>query len=572
MATATIDIAAEFTGKKAFKQAETATDKLTKNVRKFAGAAGIAFGTTAILAYSKASVKAYAQDEAAALRLNRAVENLGIGFANPQIADYIANLEKSAAIADDVLRPAFQGLLTTTGSLTQSQKLLNDAITISRASGVDLATVATDLGKGYVGITRGLAKYNTGLTQAELKTKSFSEILGIVLGRSAGAAEDYLSTTSYQMEVLGVATGNASEIIGQGLVAAFARIGGGTEASDAATAITTIAKALAAVTVATGTVIGGFTGVFKTLKNLPRDIFSGFVGKQGGLTPKPQPKPKPDPVNLEDEKYAKLLAQLEKDALKRQKELNALKNKQLLTQKKLLADKRKQEILDKAALVLAQGQKVFDEEGIQLAAAAQGKLTDEERTRIALKKDILDLEAAINEGNVTAAARLSNSMVANAQKLAALRGDMISLNDIENPFTAWLETLKLMAMELAMLAKIAKTPPQLLGKGSTGAEIEGIIDQYLKLTPEDQTTLFGSPLLPKGSLPPSMSGTFTEGPEAARMFNQMSMGGSLGGGGTVVNVNVTGSVTTERDLVAAITQGLYAQQASGTPVNYSTAY
>jgi hypothetical protein len=39
-----------------------------------------------------------------------------------------------------------------------------------------------------------------------------------------------------------------------------------------------------------------------------------------------------------------------------------------------------------------------------------------------------------------------------------------------------------------------------------------------------------------------------------------------------VTVNVTGSVTTERDLVAAITQGLYAQQASGTPVNYSTVY
>ena len=572
MANVVIDIATEFTGKKAFKEADTATQKLTKSVKRFAGAAGIAFGTTAVLAYSKASVKAYAQDEAAALRLNRAVENLGIGFANPQIADYIGNLEKSAAIADDVLRPAFQGLLTTTGSLTQSQKLLNDAITISRASGVDLSTVTQDLGKGYVGITRGLAKYNTGLTRAELNTKSFNEILGIILGRSAGAAEDYLSTTSYQMEVLGVATGNASEIIGQGLVAAFARIGGGTEASDAATAITTIAKALAAVTVATGTVIGGFTGVFKTLKNLPRDIFMGFAGKQGGLTPQPQPKPKPDPVNLADEKFQKLLAKLEEDAIKRQKELNLLKVKGLATQKKLTADKRKQEILDKAALVLAQGQKVFDEEGIQLAAAAQGKLTDEERTRIALKKDIYDLEAAINEGNITAAARLSSSMVANAQKLAALRGDMIGLNDIENPFTAWLETLKLMAMELAMLAKIAKTPPQLLGKGSTGAEIEGIIDQYLKLTPEDQTTLFGSPLLPKGSLPPSMAGTFTEGPEAARMFNQMSMGGSMGGASTVVNVNVTGSVTTERDLVAAITQGLYAQQASGTPVNYSTAY
>jgi hypothetical protein len=49
------------------------------------------------------------------------------------------------------------------------------------------------------------------------------------------------------------------------------------------------------------------------------------------------------------------------------------------------------------------------------------------------------------------------------------------------------------------------------------------------------------------------------------------MDGSFGGGTSVV-VNVSGSVTTERDLVSAITQGLYAQQASGTPVNYSTVY
>jgi hypothetical protein len=556
---------------KGFKQAETATTKLTRNLKNLAGAAGLAFGASAIVAYSKASVKAFADDEAAALRLNRAVENLGIGFANPGITQYIDNLERSAAIADDVLRPAFQGLLTTTGSLTQSQKLLNDAITISRASGIDLATVAEDLGKGYVGITRGLGKYNTGLTRAELTTKSFSEILGIVLARSAGAAEDYLDTTSFKMDVLTVATGRASETIGKGFVDALARAGGGTEATDATIFLDTLAAGFNKLTLAAGTAVGGITGVFRTLKELPKNIFEGFLGKQAGVNLS-VPQKASSTANLSEKKQQEALAQLEKNALKRQKELNSLKTKQLSTQKKLTADKRKQEALDKAALVLAQGQKVFDEEGIQLAAAAQGKLTEEERARVALKKDILDLEAAINEGNVTAAARLANSMVANAQKLAALRGDMIALNDIENPFTAWLETLRLMALELASLAKIAKTPPQLLPKGSTGAEIESIIDQYLKLTPEDQTILFGSPLLPKGSLGSTMSGTFTEGPEAARFYNQMSAGGSMGGAGTVVNVNVTGSVTTERDLVAAITQGLYAQQASGTPVNYSTAY
>ena len=300
MSNVAINIAAEFTGKKAFKQAETATQKLTGNVKKLAGAVGIAFGANAILAYSKASVKAFAQDEAAALRLNRAVENLGIGFANPQIADYIANLEKSAAIADDVLRPAFQSLLTTTGSLTQSQKLLNDAITISRASGIDLATVSEDLGKGYIGITRGLSKYNTGLTRAELNTKTFSEILGVVLNRSAGAAEDYLGTTSYKMEVLGIATGNASEIIGEGFIDALAKVGGGTEASDAAKAIESLAKGFNLLTLGTGTAIGGLTSVLRNLKNLPKNIFEGFVGKQFGINPI-APK-KPDPVLTLSEK------------------------------------------------------------------------------------------------------------------------------------------------------------------------------------------------------------------------------------------------------------------------------
>jgi hypothetical protein len=451
MSNVAINIAAEFTGKKAFKQAETATQKLTGNVKKLAGAVGIAFGANAILAYSKASVKAFAQDEAAALRLNRAVENLGIGFANPQIADYIANLEKSAAIADDVLRPAFQGLLTTTGSLAQSQKLLNDAITISRASGVDLATVTEDLGKGYVGITKGLSKYNTGLTRAELNTKTFSEILGIVLSRSAGAAEDYLTTTSYKMEVLSIATGNASEIIGEGLIDALARLGGGTEASDAATAIETLAKAFNFVTLSIGTAGGGLTSVLRNLKNLPKNIFEGFVGKQTGINPPVAAKPKPT-VTLSEKKQQQALAALEIAALKRQKELNALKNKQLATQKKLAADKKKQEILDKAALLLAQGQKVFDEEGIQLAAAAQGKLTEEERVRIALKKDIYDLEAAINEENIGAAARLATSMVSNAQKLSALRGDMVNLGSVPNPFEQWLSTLQQMARELAALA------------------------------------------------------------------------------------------------------------------------
>lgn len=439
-----IDIAAEFTGKKAFKQADTATEKLTKNVKKLAGAVGIAYGTSAVIAYGKASVKAFAADEAAAVRLNRAVENLGIGFANPAIADYIGKLEKSAAIADDILRPAFQSLLTTTGSLTKSQELLNNAIQISRASGVDLSTVTEDLSKGYVGITRGLAKYNTGLTRAELNTKSFSEILGVLLTRSAGAAEDYLTTTSYKMDVLAIATGNASEIIGEGLVEAFARIGGGTEASDAQIAIEGIAKAISGITIATGTALGGLTNVFRTLKNLPKNIFQGFAGVQGGVnlgSVTPTPK-----LTLSQQKQQEALKAMEAAAIKRNKELLALKTKQLAIEKQTLSQKKLQAAIDKANLALNKGSEIFDMDQIQIAAALTSQAEQLAKTtngaqvlqiandtaRLNVKRSILDLENAIaskDEAQIIAATKKLN---ADLQSLSVLTGQEVKLTQIKS--------------------------------------------------------------------------------------------------------------------------------------------
>ena len=433
-----ISIASKFDAK-GFKQADTALGKLNSTAKKVAGSLGLAFGATAIAQYGKAAVKAFAEDEAAALRLNRAVENLGIGFANPAIADYIANLERSAAVADDILRPAFQGLLTTTGSLTQSQKLLNDAITISRASGVDLATVTEDLGKGYVGITRGLQKYNTGLTRAELQSKSFNEILGVILKRSAGAAEDYLDTTAYKFDVLSVATSNASEIIGGGLVDAFALVGGGTDANDAAYVIENIATALSKVTVQAGRTIGVIPTLIKNLKNLPRNIFQGFAGAQLGVNVVIPEKKEEVKLTLTQKKQEELLAKLEKDSLRREKERLALKNKQLAT------DKAKA-IIAKGEAALLKGNEVFDMDKIQIAAAltsqaeALGKATsDTQRLQIAndtarlnVKQSILALEDAIAAKDEAAIIAATNKLNADLKVLSTLGMQNIKLQDIKS--------------------------------------------------------------------------------------------------------------------------------------------
>jgi hypothetical protein len=383
-----IDIAAEFTGKKAFKQADTATAKLMKSVKSLAGGLGIAFGTKAVINFGKQAVKAFAEDEAAALRLSSAVDNLGIGFANVDISKFIADLERSAGIADDILRPAFQGLLTTTGSLVQSQKLLNDAITISRASGVDLATVSQDLAKGYVGITKGLAKYNTGLTKAELSSKSFNEILGTLLKQSAGAADDYLGTTAYSMDVLSVATSNASEIIGGGLVDAFAAVGGGTEASDAAYVIEAIATAIANVTRASGAAVGVIPTLIKNLKNLPRNIFEGFAGAQVGRKLTPTPKVTKTPSEISKEEQAKRLAKLEADAAKRAKALEVLQNKQLANAKKQAELEKKRLLAEKAKAALSKAAAVFDLNRIQIAAALKATFDKDERLRLLALQEI----------------------------------------------------------------------------------------------------------------------------------------------------------------------------------------
>ena len=433
-----INIASKFDAK-GFKQAETALGKLSGTAKKVAGSLGLAFGAAAIAQYGKAAVKAFADDEKAALRLNRAVENLGIGFANPAIADYIANLEKSAAVADDILRPAFQGLLTTTGSLTQSQKLLNDAITISRASGVDLATVTEDLGKGYIGITKGLTKYNTGLTRAELQSKSFNEILGVILKRSAGAAEDYLDTTAYKFDVLSVATSNASEIIGGGLVDAFALIGGGTDASDAAYVIETIASALAKVTVQTGRTIGVIPTLIANLKKLPKEIFSGFVGKQFGVNVNIPLAKEETKLTITQKRQAEILAKLEKDSLKRERERLALKNKQLAT------DKAKA-IIAKGEAALLKGESVFDMDKIQIAAALTsqaeqlGKATTgaqllqiaNDTARLNVKKSILALEDAIASKDEAAIIAATNKLNADLKILGALGLQDIKLKDIKS--------------------------------------------------------------------------------------------------------------------------------------------
>ena len=220
-----IDIAAEFVGVKAFKQAGTAVDGLTKGVKRLASGFGVAFG----LQGAKMAVKAFAADDKAARQLSLTLNNLGLQFADPATKTFIADLEKQFGVLDDQLRPAFQRLLTTTGDVAKSQSLLRTALDLSAASGQDVVTVAGDLSKGYVGQTRALAKYGIGLTQAQLKAMSFEEVQTRINSLFGGQATIAADTYSGALQRLAVASNNAKEVIGGGLLDALAALGGGGE-------------------------------------------------------------------------------------------------------------------------------------------------------------------------------------------------------------------------------------------------------------------------------------------------------------------------------------------------------
>ena len=442
MSNVAINILAEFIGKKAFRDAQRSMGSLEKSARKLGKGLGLALGTTAIVAYGKASVKAFASDEAAAQRLATAVDNLGLSYSKVKVAEFISDTETSAGILDDSLRPAMQALLTTTRSLTKSQELLNNAIQISRGTGIDLATVSQDLANGYVGITKGLKKYNTGLTQSELKSKSFAEVLGIILANSAGAAQAYLTTTSYKMDVLTVASENAKETIGEGLVDAFARIGGGTEAKDAATAIDNISNATSDLIVFLGTAIGLVEKFRKGYTNFLMDP----LGTDGKVSPTSTNR-SASPAGTAKRTAQERIAQAAE--AKRQKELAALLLKQVNAQKALTAEQKKQALLKKAGTL-------FDVEQANLIAALKGNLSDADRKRA-------ELQLALLTGNIKEVQKLTYE-IGIAQGLGEkLSNYLASLPDAKNPFAAWEKYLDMIAK------KAAEIPKMLPAFGATGA-------------------------------------------------------------------------------------------------------
>lgn len=423
MANIVIDIASEFTGAKAFKQADSSTDKLSKSVKSLAKTLGLAFSVTAVVAFGKASMKAFAEDERAASRLTKAVENLGLGFEDARIKTFISDLEKTAGVADDVLRPAFQSLLQTTGSVAKSQELLTLALDVSAGSGVDAAQVSKDLSLAYLGQTKGLSKYNLGLTKTELQTVGFTKIQEKLNEQFAGQNATRLTTYAGKMELLKVASGNAQEIIGKGLVDALSNLGDDNSINGLATSMENVATKTADVIRGIGVLIAkvktipGFNSDFGVLYDISYFALLEKMGKAAAIKPKPFSTPMTISSSTDlavKEDNARKAAEAE--AKKRAAELLAMQKKTLKSQQDNLK--------------LSKAKAIFDLQKIQIEAALKGKLSEEDRIRLLLMKAIENE----NISQIEKYTKMLDDAQKNTEKLVSTLAGIKPLDDIFKNF------------------------------------------------------------------------------------------------------------------------------------------
>lgn len=216
-----INIAAQWTGSKSFKQADSATEKLTRNVKNLGKTLGVTLSVGAILAFGKASVKAAAEDEKAQKQLALALKNVGLGRDAAASEAFIQKLQSEFGIVDDQLRPAYQSLAIATKSTAESQKLMNIALDVAAANSLDVGQVTSALSKAYLGNNTALTKLGIGISKADLKAGNFNDIMEKLAKTFKGAATQSANTFSGKLARLTVSIENAKETIGKGLIDSF---------------------------------------------------------------------------------------------------------------------------------------------------------------------------------------------------------------------------------------------------------------------------------------------------------------------------------------------------------------
>ena len=259
--------------KAATADVETFGDKVSK-AGKVVGAALVAAAAAAgayAIKIGVDGVKAAIEDEKAQTQLALALKN-ATGATEGAIAateQFILQQSLATGVADDELRPALQRLALSTGDVKKAQDLLKIAMDVSTATGKPLEAVATSLGKAYDGNTTALGRLGIGLSAAELKTMSFTQVQDRLTDLFGGAAAANADTYAGRIARMQIAFDEAKETIGFALLPILEKL---------MKFINQIAlPAINAMSSGFGLDKGGIGGAITTLGNIIVNVFTPII-------------------------------------------------------------------------------------------------------------------------------------------------------------------------------------------------------------------------------------------------------------------------------------------------------
>jgi hypothetical protein len=455
-----VNIASQFLGKKAFLDADKATKKLTGSVKSLGRVLGVSLSAAAFVSFGKSAVNSFTGAQKEAAILANTVKNLGLAFDQQNIDQYINKIGKLYGVTGGQATPALQALLTVTGSTAKSIEIFNTALDVAAGTGADVTQVAQDLSLAYLGNTKALKKYNTGLTTAELAAMTFNELQTKLNNNFAGAATAAAATYTGQLTILSEAANQAKEIIGKSLVDAIDSLGGsngiaevGEDINNAAASLANFIDSIIYLKEQIGTIPGA--GIVKGVFGAVGNVLGRFSPQRAAelLKEIKGPQPFSQPMTLANQATgvsdAAARKKAELEAIKRNKELAKLAKTQAAAALATTKAKKEQAKLDKAIaagqLALGKGEDVFDMDKIQLNAAligqaeALGKAESAAQVlsiandiqRLKVKQSINELEDAIASKDVARIERATKQLNEDLKILGTLQSQNFTLLGIK---------------------------------------------------------------------------------------------------------------------------------------------
>ena len=482
---------------KGIKQAKKEFGSLEASAGQLGKKLAAAFSVAAVGDFLKSSVDAFKQEQVVIAQLSNSLANMGLSFNDVQPAlqrtvDSFTNL----GFHNEETMLSFNKLAVGLQNPKKALDLMSTAADLARYNQISLADASDLMVKASQGSAKGFKNLGISLDKSLTPIEAFNKLMAEAKDRINGTADAYGNTLAGSMDRASAKLDDAKQKLGEKLAPAVIALSNAMTKylipaiewigknigilSGFAAALGAVALGMKAVGLASKimagellinpifAVISAIALLALALNNMkdvtPNQLTFGTSTASNTTSTDKHPfdpnaphtilgegKSTPQSVidketkKWEDAHKAVIKTKQSEDA-KYQAALDKMMKNQAALDKKnaaaAIVDKNKQLALDKASAVLKQSQKIFDMNAIELAAAAQGKLTDGDRKRVELKQLEIELQDAIDNKDDALATKLAAQVEAGRAGILGLTSSLSEVKTPDSPLKTLLDDLE----------------------------------------------------------------------------------------------------------------------------------